>query len=66
MIEWLEVAKKQSVTFLNVDKVIQDVSEFERRKNPNKNYIEGALTALIVDHFKNCGVDPKSFSIIAP
>jgi len=56
MISWLEVVKKQSVTFLKMDKIVQSISGFERKQMAKKNYLEAAITALIVDHFIHCGV----------
>lgn len=66
MLTWLEQIKRQSVTFLNTDKVILKIPLQQRQKFKYKNYVEAATIAMIIDNFKHCGIPSKSFTIITP
>lgn len=66
MLTWLEGIKTRSTTFLKCDKVIMNLNLKERQRFKYKNYIEAALCAMIIDNFKQCGVSPKSISVITP
>ena len=52
MLTWLEGIKTGSVTFLKCDKLILNLDLKDRQKLRNKNYVEAALCASIIDNLK--------------
>lgn len=64
----MEETKKQSVVFLNIDKIQGqiDIKHKQKERYKYKNLLEAALCAFIVDSFRQSGVDIESFRILAP
>jgi hypothetical protein len=67
MITWLEGLKLGSVTFVKTDNLIKTIPYKERAKLKNKNHIEAAMCAMIVDNFRQSGIDlRRQVSVITP
>jgi len=66
MLSWLEGLKTRTVTFLRTDKVICGLDLKERQRFKYKNFIEAAVTSMIIDNFRRCGLDTSRVSVITP